>query len=57
MRIYNIIFIVYLELITNLIKNSYRRRKLSIFIIIVEDEKKYKIKKLLKKRTINRNRE
>ena len=57
MKIHNVIFIAHLKSIIDFIKNSYRRRYLLTFIIIIDDEKKYKIEKLLKKRTIKRERE
>ena len=51
------IFITHLKPIINFMKDSYRRRRLSIFIVIIDNKKKYKIEKLLKKRIIKRGRE
>ena len=48
------IFINYLKPIFDLTEDLYKRRRLSIFIIVIDDEKKYKIEKLLKKRIIKR---
>ena len=53
MKIYDVIFIAHLKSIIDFIENLYRRRRLSI----IDDEKKYKIEKLLKKRIIKRRRE
>ena len=51
------IFITHLKPIIDSAEDPYRRRRLSIFAIIIDDEKKYEIEKLLKKRTIKRDRE
>ena len=56
-KIYNVIFITHLKSAIDSIKDLYRRRRLLIFIMIVDDEKEYKIEKLLKKRIIKRERE
>ena len=56
MKIYDVIFIVYLKSIIDLIKNLYRRRRLLVFIIVIDGKEKYEINKLLKKRTIKRER-
>ena len=56
-RIYDIIFITYLESITDSIEDLYLRRRLFIFIIIIEGEEEYKIEKLLRKRSIRRDRD
>ena len=45
--IYNVISIVYLELIIDLIKNLYYRRRLLISTIVIDGEKKFEIEKLL----------
>ena len=55
-RIYDVIFVAYLKLIIDSTKDLYRRRRLLVFIIIVEDKEKYKIEKLLRKRTTRRDR-
>ena len=52
MRIYNIISIMYLKFIINSAKDSYKRRRNPLFIITVNDEKKYEIKRLIYKRRI-----
>ena len=57
MKIYDVIFITYLKLITNSIEDFYLYRRLPIPTIIIEGEKKYKIEKLLKKRNIRRGRD
>ena len=46
------IFIIHLKLAIDSIKDPYRRRRLLTFIIVIDDEKKYEIEKLLKKRII-----
>ena len=56
-KIYDVIFIIHLKSITDSIENLYRRRRLFIFIIVIDDEKKHKIEKLLEKRIIKRARE
>ena len=57
MKIYNVIFIVYLKPAIDFIENLYRRRRLLAFIVVIDEEKKYEIEKLLKKRIIKRERE
>ena len=57
MKIHDVIFITHLKPIIDIVKDSYRRRRLSIFIVVIDDKKKYKIEKLLKKRIIKRERE
>ena len=57
MKIHDVIFITHLKLIIDPAKDSDRRRRLLIFAIIIDDEKEYKIEKLLKKRIIKRERE
>ena len=54
-KIHNVIFITHLKSIIDFI--LYRRCRLLIFIIVINDEKKYKIEKLLRKRIIKRERE
>ena len=56
-KIYNVIFITHLKSIIDFAKDSYRRRRLLTFVIIIDDEKEYEIEKLLKKRIIKRKRE
>ena len=55
-RIHDVVFVVYLKLIIDLAEDSYRRYRLLVFIIIVEDEEEYKIEKLLRKRITYRDR-
>ena len=45
-------FIIHLKSIIDLVRGSYRRRRLLIYTIVIDDEEKYKIEKLLKKRII-----
>lgn len=52
MKIYNVIFIAHLKSIIDFNEDSYRRRRLSASIMIIDGEKKYEIEKLLKKRII-----
>ena len=47
MRIHNVISITYLNLVTNLLEDFYRYRRLFILIIIIKDEDEYKIEKLI----------
>ena len=56
-KIHNVIFITHLKSVIDFAEDPYRRRRLLISIIIVDDEKEYEIEKLLKKRTIKRERE
>ena len=56
-KIYDVIFIAHMKPIIDFIKDSYQRRRLLISIIVIDDEKKYKIEKLIKKRIIKRERE
>ena len=49
MKIYDVIFIAHLKSIIDFIKNLYRRRRLLAFVIVIDEEKKYEIEKLLKK--------
>ena len=51
-KIHDVIFVVYLKPIIDLIEDSYRRRRLSVFVIVIDGEEKYEIEKLLKKRII-----
>ena len=57
MKIHDVISITHLKPTIDLAENPYRRRRLSIFTIIIDDEKEYEIEKLLKKRIIKRERE
>ena len=57
MKIYNVIFIAHLKPVIDFAENLYRKRRLLTFIIIIDDEKEYKIEKLLRKRIIKRERE
>ena len=56
-KIYDMIFITHLKSVIDFVENSYRRRRLLISAMIIDDEKKYKIEKLLRKRIIKRERE
>ena len=56
MKIYNVISITHLKPATDFAENSYRRRYLLTLIVVIDDEKKYEIEKLLKKRIIKRER-
>ena len=53
-KIHDVIFITHLKLTIDLAEDSYRRRRLSISAVIIDDEKEYEIEKLLKKRIIKR---
>ena len=57
MKIHNVIFITHLKPVTDPVKDSYRRRRLSTFVVIIDEEEKYEIEKMLKKRIIKRGRE
>ena len=57
MKIHDVIFVAHLKPVIDFIKDPYRRRRLSIFIIVIDGEEKYEIEKLLKKRIIKRKRE
>ena len=48
MKIYDVIFVIYLEFITNFILNLYKRWLLSSLFIILNDENE--IKRLIRKR-------
>ena len=56
-RIYNIVFIAYLESTINSANDSYKRRRSSPLAIVVNSEEKYQIKRLIRKRRIRRNRD
>ena len=55
MRIHDVISIAHLKPITNPAEDPYRRRRLSILIVIINDEDEYEIEKLLQKRRIRRD--
>ena len=55
-KIHDVIFITHLKPVIDPAEDSYRRRRLLIFAIIIDDEKEYEIEKLLKKRIIKRER-
>ena len=57
MKIHNVIFITHLKPTIDFIEDLYQQRRLLTLIIIINNEKKYKIEKLLKKRIIKRERE
>lgn len=57
MRIHDIIFIAYLKPVINLIENLYKRRYNFSFAIIIDNEKKYQIKRLIQKKRIRRDKE
>ena len=54
MKIHNVIFITHLKSVIDPAEDLYRKRRLLTFIVIIDDEKKYEIEKLLKKRIIKR---
>ena len=56
-KIHNVISITHLKSIIDFVENLYRRRRLSAFVIVIDEEKKYEIEKLLKKQIIKRERE
>lgn len=56
MRIYDIIFVTYLKSIIDSIKDFYKRRYLTLSIIVINNQNKYHIKKLIYKRRIQRDR-
>ena len=56
MKIHNVIFITHLKSVIDPAEDLYRKRRLLTFIVIIDDEKKYEIEKLLKKRIIKRGR-
>ena len=49
-KIYNIILIVYLKLVIVSTLDLYRRYSIILLIIIIDNKKKYKIKRLIRKR-------
>ena len=57
MKIYNVIFITHLKPVIDSAEDSYRRRRLSTFVIVIDEEKEYEIEKLLRKRIVKRERE
>ena len=50
MKIHNVIFIIYLKLITNPTLNLYEHYFIILSLIIINNKEKYKIKRLIKKR-------
>ena len=48
------IFIIHLKSIIDSAEDSYRRRRLLTFVIVIDEEKEYEIEKLLIKRIIKR---
>ena len=57
MKIHDVIFIAHLESAIDFAEDSYRRRRLSTFVVVVDGEEKYEIEKLLRKRIVKRGRE
>ena len=57
MKIHNVIFITHLKPVIDPAEDLYRKRRLSVSVVIVDDEKEYEIEKLLKKRIVKRGRE
>ena len=53
-KIHNVIFITHLKSIIDSVKDLYRRRYLSAFVVVIDEENEYEIEKLLKKRIIKR---
>lgn len=51
------IFVTHLKSIIDFINDLYRRRRLLVFVVIIDGEKEYKIEKLLKKRIVKRGRD
>ena len=56
MHLYNVILIIYLQLIIGLINDFYYRRRLSTSIIVINGEKNSKLKNYYKKK-IRRDRD
>ena len=50
MKIHDVIFIIHFKLIIDFISNSYKRYFIVLLSIIINNEKKYKIEYLIKKR-------
>ncbi|CAF9938725.1 MAG: hypothetical protein ALECFALPRED_007829, partial [Alectoria fallacina] len=50
-------FIAHLKPATDPAEDPYRRRRLSASVVVVDGEEEYEIEKLLRKRTIKRERE
>lgn len=57
MRIYDVIFIVYLKFVIDPIENFYKRQRNFSFVVIIDSEKKYQVKRLIRKKRIRRDRE
>ena len=57
MKIHNVISITHLKPVIDPAEDPYRKRRLSVSVVIVDDEKEYEIEKLLKKRIVKRERE
>lgn len=57
MLIHDVISVAHLEPATDSAKDSYRRRRLSMLAIVVDEEDEYEIEKLLQKRRIRRGRD
>ena len=57
MKIHDVIFIAHLKSTIDFAEDSYRRRRLSTFVVVINEEEKYEIEKLLRKRIIKRGRE
>ena len=49
MKIHDVIFITHLKPAIDSIEDLYRRRRLLTFIIVIDEEEKYEIEKLLRK--------
>ena len=56
MKIHNVIFITHLKSIIDFAEDLYRRRRLLTSVIVIDEEKKYEIEKLLRKRIIKQKR-
>ena len=56
-RIYDIVFITHLKPATYSFEDSYKRRRSPPSAVIVDNKKKYQVKRLIRKRRIRRGRE
>lgn len=57
LKIHDMIFVAHLKSVIDSVDDSYRQRRLLVLIVIMNDEEKYEIEKLLRKRTIKRERD
>ena len=54
-KIYNVILVIYLKLVIVSTSDSYKRYFIALLSIIVDNKKKYKIKRLIRKRQYRYN--